>query len=98
VAPLVFASIITFGILIGMVIGCVLAAMVYLGEVNLTLAIVLMVVINLVIWLISPWLSDITLRWFNSLEFLDDATVKERYPGVHQLIHQVGSIFFLVGA
>ena len=29
------------------------------------------------------------LRWFNQLEFLDDAAVKERYPGIHQLIHQV---------
>jgi hypothetical protein len=46
-------------------------------------------VINLVIWLISPWLSDLTLRWFNQLEFLDDAAVKQRYPGVHQLIHYV---------
>lgn len=88
-ARLLFASLITFGILVGMVIGCVLAAMVYLGEVNFTLAIVLTVVINLAIWLISPWLSDLTLRWFNSLEFLDDASVKQRYPGVHQLIHQV---------
>jgi Zn-dependent protease with chaperone function len=88
-ARLVFASLITFGILIGMVIGCVLAVMVYLGEVNFTVAIVLTVVINLVIWLISPWLSDLTLRWFNSLEFLDDVSVKRRYPGVHQLIHQV---------
>jgi len=50
---------------------------------------VLTVIINLVIWLISPWLSDLTLRWFNSLEFLDDTTVKQRYPSVHQLIHQV---------
>ncbi len=49
----------------------------------------LTVVINLLIWLISPWLSDLTLRWFNKLEFLDDAQVKERYPGVHLLIHQV---------
>jgi xanthine/uracil permease len=33
-ARLFFASLITFGILVGMVIGYVLAAMVYLGEVN----------------------------------------------------------------
>jgi Zn-dependent protease with chaperone function len=89
VARLFFASLITFGILVGMVIGCVLAAMVAMGEVNLTVAIILTVVINLLIWLISPWLSDLTLRWFNQLEFLDDAAVKERYPGIHQLIHQV---------
>jgi len=72
-----------------MVIGFVLAAMVAIGEVDLGVAIALTVVINLVIWLISPWLSDLTLRWFNQLEFLDDATVKQRYPGVHELIHQV---------
>jgi Zn-dependent protease with chaperone function len=89
VARLVFASLITFGILVGMVIGVVLAAMVSMGEVNLTVAIALTVVINLLIWLISPWLSDLTLRWFNKLEFLDDAAVKARYAGVHQLIHQV---------
>ena len=88
-ARLFFASLVTFGILVGMVIGVVLAAMVSMGEVNLTVAIALTVVINLLIWLISPWLSDLTLRWFNQLEFLDDAAVKQRYPGVHQLIHQV---------
>ena len=88
-ARLFYASLVTFGILVGMVIGLVLTAMVAAGEVNFGLAIGLTVVINLLIWLISPWLSDLTLRWFNSLEFLEDATVKERYPGIHQLIHQV---------
>jgi Zn-dependent protease with chaperone function len=89
VIRLVFASLLTFGLLISMVIGVVLAAMVSMGEVNLGLAIGLTIAINLVIWLISPWLSDLTLRWFNKLEFLDDATVKQRYASVHQLIHQV---------
>jgi Zn-dependent protease with chaperone function len=88
-ARLFFASLITFGILVGMVIGLVLAAMVAMGTVNLTAAIILTIVINFFIWLISPWLSDLTLRWFNKLEFLDDATVKTRYPAVHQLVHQV---------
>ena len=86
---LIVASLITFGLLLGMVVGVILAAMVSTGEVNLGVAIVLTIVVNLVIWLISPWLSDVTLRWFNKLVFLDDAAVKERYPGVHQLIHQV---------
>lgn len=92
-ARLVFASLITFGILVGMVVGLVLAAMVAAGEVNLTLAIALTVIINLAIWLISPWLSDLTLRWLNKLEFLDDAIVKQRYPGVHQLTHEVADAY-----
>ena len=86
---LFFASTITLGLLIAMVFGLVMGALVSAGEVNLGLAIGLTVIVNLIIWLISPWLSDLTLRWFNSLEFLDDAMVKQRYPGVHQLIHQV---------
>ena len=81
-ARLVLASLVTLGILVGMVIGLVLAAMVAAGEVNVGLAIALTVVINLLIWLVSPWLSDLTLRWFNGLEFLDDAAVKQRYPGI----------------
>ncbi|HLC07802.1 MAG TPA: M48 family metalloprotease [Methyloceanibacter sp.] len=86
---LFFASTITLGMLIAMVFGLVMAVAVSAGEVNLGVAIAFTVIINLVIWLISPWLSDLTLRWFNKLEFLDDATVKQRYANVHQLIHQV---------
>jgi len=90
-ARLFFASLVTVGLLIGMVIGIVLAAMVAAGQVNLSLAIVLTIIINLVIWLISPWLTDFSLRWFNKLAFLDDAEVRTRYPGVHQLIHAVAA-------
>jgi len=54
VARLFFASLVTFGLILGMVVGFVLAAMVALGTVDLGFAIALTVVINLVIWLISP--------------------------------------------
>jgi hypothetical protein len=70
---LVFASLITFGLLTGMVAGVIRAAVVSSGDVNLGLAINLTIAINLAIWLISPRLSDVTLRWFNKLIFLDDA-------------------------
>ncbi len=43
------------------------------------------------IWLVSPWVTDFSLRWFNKLTFLDDAEVRSRYPGVHQLIHAVAA-------
>ena len=49
-ARLFFASLVTFGILIAMVVGLVLAAMVAAGEVNFTVAIGL----SVLIWLISP--------------------------------------------
>ncbi len=66
-----------------------MAALVFTDNVNLGLAITITIVINAVIWLISPWISDISLRWFNKLVFLDDAEFKSRFPAVHALVHEV---------
>lgn len=88
-ARLFFASFVTVGLLLGMVVGVTLAAMVATDQVDLTLAIMLTIVINGVIWLVSPWITDFSLRWFNKLAWLDDATVKARYPAVHQMTHAV---------
>ena len=88
-ARLFFASLVTLGLIFGMVCGVILAALVFTDNVDLGFAITLTIVINGVIFLISPWLSDFSLRWFNKLQFLDDAEVKARFPGVHQLIHEV---------
>ncbi|MFN3625914.1 MAG: M48 family metalloprotease [Hyphomicrobium sp.] len=88
-ARLFFASLITVGLILGMVCGVILAALVYTESVDLGFAITLTIIINGVIFLISPWLSDWSLRWFNKMQFLDDAELKTRFPGVHQLIHAV---------
>ena len=88
-ARLFFASFVTIGLLLGMVCGLILAGLVFTDNVNLGFAITLTIIINGVIWLISPWITDWSLRWFNKLEFLDDAEVKTRFPSVHQLIHDV---------
>jgi heat shock protein HtpX len=89
VGRLFFASFVTIGLLLGMVVGVILAAMVSTDQINLSLAITLTIVINGVIWLVSPWITDFSLRWFNKLAWLDDATVKAKYPVVHQLTHAV---------
>ncbi len=88
-ARLYFASFITIGLLLGMVCGVILAMLVFTDSVDLSLAITLTIVFNLVIWLVSPWITDFSLRWFNKMAFLDDAEVQTRYPGVHQLMHDV---------
>lgn len=90
-ARLFFASFVTVGLLFGMVCGVILALLVVTDNVNLGFAITLTIIINLVIWLVSPWISDLSLRWFNKMRFLDDAEVKTRYPGVHQLMHDVAA-------
>ena len=90
-ARLFFASFVTVGLLLGMVCGVILAALVFTDNVNLGFAITLTIIINGVIWLISPWISDISLRWFNKLTFLDDADVQRRFPAVHALMHDVAN-------
>jgi len=90
-ARLFFASFVTVGLLFGMVCGVILALLVVTDNVDLGFAITLTVIINLVIWLVSPWISDLSLRWFNKMTFLDDAEVKARYPGLHQLMHDVAA-------
>ncbi len=88
-ARLFFASFVTIGLLLGMVCGVVLAALVFTDSVNLALAITITIVINGVIWLVSPWITDLSLRWFNKLVFLDDAEVQVALSGVHALVHEV---------
>lgn len=88
-ARLFFASFVTVGLIFGMVCGVILAALVFTENVDLGFAITLTIILNGVIWLISPWLSDLTLRWFNKMTFIDDADVKARFPGIHQLMHDV---------
>ena len=61
-ARLFFASFVTVGLLLGMVCGVILAGLVYTDSVNLGFAITLTIIINAVIWLISPWISDLSLR------------------------------------
>ena len=88
-AKLFFASLVTLSLLTAMVAGVVIAMLVALGTLEIGLALVLILLINGVIFFISPWLTDLMLRWVNKLAFLDEATLRARYPHVHGLIADV---------
>lgn len=88
-AKLYFASLVTLSLLVGMVAGVVIAAATATGTLDIGSALVLVLVINSVLFLISPWLTDLMLRWINQLTFLDDATLKARYPHVQAMVHEV---------
>ena len=67
-----------------------LAALVFTDNVNLGLAITITIVINAVIWLISPWISDLSLRWFNKHGVPRRRRVARRaIRACMQLIHDV---------
>jgi Zn-dependent protease with chaperone function len=84
-----FASLLTLSLLVAMVAGIVLAALVAAGSVELPLALALTFAINLVLFVVSPWFTDLMLRWINGLRFLTDAEVQAKYPHIHALIHEV---------
>jgi Zn-dependent protease with chaperone function len=83
------ASLVTLSLLTAMLAGVVIAAMVATDSLALGPALILIVVINTVLFLISPWLTDLTLKWINKVVFLDDAAVRERYPHVRAIVHDV---------
>lgn len=86
---LYFASLVTLSVLFAMLAGVVVTAMLMTGALDLGPALALTAVINLLIFLVSPWLTDLMLRWINQVSFLDDATLAAKHPHVHGLIHEV---------
>jgi Zn-dependent protease with chaperone function len=88
-AQLYFASLVTLSLLTAMVAGVVVAALVAMGSVDVGPALLIVLIINTVIFFISPWLTDLMLRWVNKIQYLDDATLKSRYPHVHAIVADV---------
>lgn len=86
---LFFASLLTLSLLTAMLAGVVIAAFVAMGSLDLGAALTLVLVINTVIFVLSPWLTDLMLRWVNKVVYLDDATLEARYPHVHAIVHEV---------
>ncbi|MCC7253381.1 zinc metalloprotease HtpX [Hyphomicrobium sp.] len=86
---LFFASLVTLSLLTAMLAGVVIAAFVAMGSLDLGWALLLVLIINTVIFILSPWLTDLMLRWVNKVTWIDDATLKARYPHVHAIVHDV---------
>lgn len=88
-AKLFFASLVTLSLLTAMLAGVVIAAFVAAGSLDLGWALIIVFAINTLIFVISPWLTDLMLKWVHRVAFIDDDTLKARYPHVHAIIHDV---------
>ena len=88
-AKLYFASFVTLSLLTAMVAGIVIAALVAAGSLDVGAALVMVLIVNTVIFFISPWLTDLMLKWINKVAWLDDSDLKVRYPHVHRIVHDV---------
>lgn len=90
---LLTASIVTLGLLVGMIASLILAILMTMDAISLPFTIAATIVISVLIWLLSPWLLDLSLSWINGMKFLSDQELETRHPHVHRMLHEVAREF-----
>jgi len=63
--------------------------MLYLGEINLWVAILFTIIINFILWLIGPAITDLINKWFYRVRFLSKEELEREYPEVKEIIERV---------
>lgn len=81
-AKLFAASVFTLGILSGFVFFIIFVAAYFGGKIEAATMVGLTVGMNAVMWLISPWLTDMMQRWIYKVEHLEFPEFERRYPAV----------------
>jgi Zn-dependent protease with chaperone function len=86
---LFFVSTVTLALMLSFVFCIVLVIMLYFKAINLTSAIGFSVVINVLLWLIGPWITDLMQKWFYQTTFYKEDEVKQQYPAVYEIIKKI---------
>ncbi len=86
---LFFASTITLGLLFSFVFFVVILALLVIDAVSLGFAIGLTVAINVLLWLIGPWFTDLINRWLYKVHFLTKEEFEAQHPAVASLISDI---------
>lgn len=83
------ASAVTLGLLSTFLVTAILGVMLYVGHVNLPLAIIGVVIVNAVVWLVSPRISDFTYSWLYDMSWVTLDEIEEKSPETAQVIRDV---------
>lgn len=86
---LFLSSTITLGILFSFVFFIIILALLVMDAVSLGMAISLTVVINTLMWLVGPWVTDLINRWFYKVRFLKAEEFAAAHPAVAAIIAQI---------
>lgn len=86
---LIFASIFTLGMLSSFVFGMVMLVLLYANAIDLNLALGLTVLINFLLWILGPKLSDLINKWFYKVRFISKEELAAQHPEVFQIIDQI---------
>jgi Zn-dependent protease with chaperone function len=85
----VFSSLVTLGLLSGLVFGGIMAVMVYLNVVDMWISMGITTLISVVGFFISPIIMDWKLRVFNGVEWWDSALLQARQPELYNLMMKI---------
>lgn len=81
-AKLFAASLFTLGILSGFVFTILVSAAYFGGKIEAGMMIGLTVFFNVIMWLVSPWLTDLIQGWVYKIEKVEFADFERRFPNV----------------
>lgn len=83
------ATLFTLGLLFSFLLAVVVGVMLFFGVVDLPVAVVLVVLINLVTLLVSPWFNDLVYGWLYDLEWVSPEAFRERSPASMAVVDEV---------
>ncbi len=90
-SKLFVASAITLGLLLVFVTGGIMVVLLFANAVNLYFAIGVTVIVGLISLLIGPFFTDLLSRWLYKLKFHSEEEVKQLYPAVWEIVHEVST-------
>ncbi len=85
---LVFATAVTFGILLSFVLFIIVLATYFTGLIGGPIMIFLTVVFSFISWLISPWVIDLIHKWFYKFKFIEIEDLERRSPHTAKFLRE----------
>jgi Zn-dependent protease with chaperone function len=85
------ASLITLSLMLSFVFFIVILALLFTNSINIGLAIGLTIIINVIMWLIGPAITDWINRYFYKVDFLTPQAATAQYPHLAELISTVAN-------
>ncbi len=86
---LIASSILTLGLQAALLFSLLIGVGVVTGALNVWLALILVVAINLLIWLVGPWFNDLMYNWLYSIEWIDIEDLRQSCPEAADVVEEV---------
>ncbi|QQS19036.1 M48 family metalloprotease [Candidatus Saccharibacteria bacterium] len=88
---LVGASLLTLGLIFSFVCFVVILVLLYTDNMNIWIAMALTVVINFLMWLVGPWVTDWINKFFYKVRFMTPEEVAAQYPAMAEVVSGVST-------